>query len=58
MSFNQVSITHKYMCVCVCVCVRAQAVIIARTELSLLPDFLNPDVKQCELPSSNKPVAW
>ncbi|XP_062342010.1 integrin alpha-IIb [Osmerus eperlanus] len=36
---------------------RAQAVIIARTELSLLPDFLNPDVKQCELPSSNKPVA-
>ncbi|XP_012991386.1 integrin alpha-IIb isoform X2 [Esox lucius] len=36
---------------------RAQAVIMAKTQLSLDPDFLNPDVKECELPSTSKPVA-
>uniref|UniRef100_A0A6Q2WP38 Uncharacterized protein n=1 Tax=Esox lucius TaxID=8010 RepID=A0A6Q2WP38_ESOLU len=30
----------------------AQAVIMAKTQLSLDPDFLNPDVKECELPST------
>uniref|UniRef100_A0A8C8GBV9 Integrin alpha-2 domain-containing protein n=1 Tax=Oncorhynchus tshawytscha TaxID=74940 RepID=A0A8C8GBV9_ONCTS len=27
---------------------RAQAVVMAKTQLSLYPDFLNPDVKECE----------
>ncbi|CAB1341530.1 unnamed protein product [Coregonus sp. 'balchen'] len=36
---------------------RAQAVVMAKTQLSLYPDFLNPDVKECERPTTNEPVA-
>ncbi|XP_064862791.1 integrin alpha-IIb-like [Oncorhynchus nerka] len=37
--------------------VRAQAVVMAKTQLSLYPDFLNPDVKECERTTTNEPVA-
>ncbi|KAJ7992182.1 hypothetical protein DPEC_G00275870 [Dallia pectoralis] len=36
---------------------RAHAVVMTKTKLSLDSDFQNPDVKECELPSSRKPVA-
>ncbi|XP_038836274.1 integrin alpha-IIb-like [Salvelinus namaycush] len=36
---------------------RAQAVVMAKTQLSLYPDFLNPDVKECERTTTNEPVA-
>ncbi|XP_020341906.1 integrin alpha-IIb [Oncorhynchus kisutch] len=36
---------------------RAQAVVMAKTQLSLYPDFLNPDVKECQRPTTNEPVA-
>uniref|UniRef100_A0A8C8C1Y6 Integrin alpha-2 domain-containing protein n=1 Tax=Oncorhynchus tshawytscha TaxID=74940 RepID=A0A8C8C1Y6_ONCTS len=32
---------------------RAQAVVMAKTQLSLYPDFLNPDVKECQRPTTN-----
>ncbi|KAM6957804.1 integrin alpha-IIb [Aplochiton taeniatus] len=35
----------------------SQSVIRTKTQLSLYPDFLNPEVKRCELQSSNQPVA-
>ncbi|XP_035254562.1 integrin alpha-IIb [Anguilla anguilla] len=33
---------------------RAQAVVRAKAQLSLLPDFLNPDVKDCQLPKTSQ----
>uniref|UniRef100_A0A674CKN4 Integrin, alpha 2b n=1 Tax=Salmo trutta TaxID=8032 RepID=A0A674CKN4_SALTR len=32
---------------------RAQAVVMAKTQLSLYPDFLNPDRKECQRPTTN-----
>ncbi|KAJ8251806.1 hypothetical protein GJAV_G00225630 [Gymnothorax javanicus] len=36
---------------------RAKAIVRAKAHLSLHPDFLNPDVKQCALPKTNQAVS-